>query len=145
MTTYAKVVAASQDDSLTMSQKLDILFKDAKYETYEEALHSLTPEDMAMVPSILKEKEAVLLAHDADGQLLIFRLSDGTYHQMDTGMYTLDGSMLYLVALDDMDQEEQDSFWQAFLEDDMEEGCPRFFYRGGFIDKDLEKSFMSSF
>lgn len=145
MTTYIEMLAASQDSSLTMSQKLDILFKDAEYETYEKSLRYIPPTDMAMVPSILKEKEAVLLAHDADCQLLIFRLNDGTYHQLDTGSYTIDESMIYLLAMNDMDQEDQDFFWSNLLEDDMEDQCPLFFYRGGFVDHDLEKNFTRSF
>jgi len=138
MITYAMMVAASQDASLTMSQKLNILFKDAKYETYEKSLRDLRQDEMSMVPSILQEKDAVLLAHDGDGQLLIFRLSDGTYCQIDTGSYTLDGSMFHLVALDDMDKDDQNSFWQSFLDED-------FFYRGGFVDHDLQHSFATTF
>lgn len=137
MTTYNHMIKVSKDETLTNSQKLHELFKDAKSESL---VVNLAEDDyLEEIPSSCPE-DTQLLAHE-EGQVFLVRFSDNTYHSIDFGAIEDDGKA-QIQAYDDFDQEIMDNFWLSYLDT---EDSPMAFYHGGFIDQDLEDSFLASF
>ena len=126
MTTYQHMIEVSQSDSLTNSQKLHELFRDAKSAPVAKWLY----EDSVLdVPA-----DAQVLAFDGDGDALIVRFSDDTYHAIMSGED--------IVPFDLFNEDEMSEFWDSYLSTD---DTPLAFYRGAFIDQDLERAFLASF
>ena len=126
MTTYQHMIEVSQSDSLTNSQKLHELFRDAKSAPVAKWLY----EDSVLdVPA-----DAQVLAFDGDGDALIVRFSADTYHAIMSGED--------IVPFDLFNEDEMSEFWDSYLSTD---DTPLAFYRGAFIDQDLERAFLASF
>ena len=139
--TYSDIVKVSQDTTLTPSQKLHELFKNSKTESLEMWIdrQSKLFKSHPIDPS-LKIDQAEVVEVNADGQILVFRYPDNTYHFIDAGMYTeIEG--VYHIAYDSVD----DSLEQWFIDLLMTDDSPLVFYRGFWVDEDLQEFFLSSY
>lgn len=143
MTTYDHMLKVSKDQTLTNSEKLHELFKDSKTEPMTNWIAKWASSELfgryTLPPAF--PADAQVLSHDGDGQILIARFNDNTYHLIDSGLWDANDNII-VIPFNDIDQETMDDFWDAHLATD---DTPMAFYRGGFIDQDLEHSFLNSF
>ena len=138
--TYEEIKKVSQDTTLTPSQKMHSIFKNSKTEPLKEWIDRVSIfQDYPIDPS-LKIDQAEVVEVNADGQILVFRYPDNTYYFTDAGMYTEIEGVEY-IAYDEIN-ESIDSYLEDLL---MTNDSPLIFYRGFWIDKDLEASFLNSY
>lgn len=139
MTTYSHMIKVSRTPGLSISEKLHELFCNALSLTLNEAFDE---EDKSRIPEELVTGRAALVMTEGWGQIMTFRLQDNTYVAVDTGMYTPDGDKFAVHFLDELDEDWEAEYWLGLLDD---QDVPLTFYHGGFIDGDLEESFLASF
>jgi translation elongation factor P/translation initiation factor 5A len=139
MTTYTHTLKVSQDLSLTNSQKLHELFKEAKgTNAIACIIDDISEDEVHQLPELPQDAEVVFI--DA-GQVYYIRFPDNTYHILDTGTYTTDHKFFSVLSLDkDYDKEDMEYLWERFLG---EAGLA--FYQGFFIDDEAERKFSASF
>lgn len=140
MTTYNHMLEVIQTPGLSISQKLHELFKGAKSKPLDECYDD---EQARMIPAVLHEKNAECVHTDNWGQTLTFRLDDDTYVMVDSGTFNEQGTEFAVFPYDEDEYAlDEDGLWDYFMSED---DTPLAFYHGGFIDDDLEKSFLASF
>jgi hypothetical protein len=139
MTTHSHVLKVSQDPSLTNSQKLHELFKEAKgTNAIARIIDDISEDEVHQLPELPQNAEVVFI--DA-GQVYYMRFPDNTYHVLDTGVYTTDHKFFSVVSLNkDYDKEDMEYLWERFLGEDASA-----FYQGFFIDNEAERKFSASF
>jgi hypothetical protein len=143
--TYQEIMKVSQDTTLTPSQKMHEIFKNSKTEPLQEWLDKrleLFGQDLVdpVDPSV-KIDQAEVVEVNADGQILVFRYPDNTYHYIDAGAYVeIEG--IDHIAVDSIDDDSIKSYFQDLLVTD---DSPLVFYRGFWVDKDLQKFFLNSY
>jgi len=136
--TYEEIKKVSQDTTLTPSQKMHEIFKNSKTEPLSKWLEQSIFKTHPIDPS-LKIDQAEVVEVNADGQTLVFRYPDNTYYYVDAGMYT---------KIDDVDHiaydliQGNDSYFEDLL---MTDDSPLVFYRGFWVDEDLQKFFINSY
>jgi len=139
MTTYDTMLKVSKDTSLTNSQKLHELFKEAKgTNAIARIIDDISEDEVHQLPELPQDAEVVYI--DA-GQVYFMRFPDNTYHVLDTGTYTTDHKFFSVFSLNkDFDKEAMEFLWETFLG---EAGLA--FYQGFFIDDEAERKFSASF
>jgi hypothetical protein len=143
--TYQEIMKVSQDTTLTPSQKMHEIFKNSKTEPLQEWLDKrleLFGQDLVdpVDPSV-KIDQAEVVEVNADGQILVFRYPDNTYHYIDAGSYVeIEG--IDHIAVDSIDDDSIKSYFQDLLVTD---DSPLVFYRGFWVDKDLQEFFLNSY
>jgi hypothetical protein len=137
--TYEEIKKVSQDTTLTPSQKMHEVFKNSKTQPLRMWIEKQSIfQDHPIDPS-LKIDQAEVVEVNADGQILVFRYPDNTYYYVDAGMYTeIDG--VDHIAYDLI--QEDDSYFQDLL---MTDDSPLIFYRGFWVDEDLQNFFLNSY
>jgi hypothetical protein len=138
--TYTDVLKVSQDTTLTPSQKLHELFKNSKTEPLQKWLDR---QDTPVDPS-LNVGQAEVVEIDADGQIAVFRYPDNTYHWIDAGSYITIDDVDYLPSGSHDDEEE---IVQEYFRDllDTQDPTAGPFYRGFWVDEDLQMFFINSY
>lgn len=143
--TYEDAMKVSQDTTLTPSQKMHELFKNSKTEPLQKWIdeHSIS-QDHPIDPSV-KIDQAEVVEVDADGQILVFRYPDNTYHFLDTGGYVeIEGTTyIQFSSLDNIGVEVTEDYFKNLL--DTEDTSMSPFYRGFWVDEDLQKFFLNSY
>ena len=137
--TYEQIKKVSQDPTLTPSQKMHEIFKNSKTEPLKVWIDTPIFQDHPIDPS-LKIDQAEVVEVNADGQIVVFRYPDNTYHYVDAGLYTEIEGVSY-IAYDSVD-DSIDSYFEDLL---MTNDSPMIFCRGSWIDKDLQKFFLNSY
>ena len=138
--TYEDILKVSQDPTLTPSQKMHEIFKNSKTEPLQEWIDKVSIfQDYPIDPSV-KIDQAEVVEVNADGQILVFRYPDNTYHYLDAGAYVEVEGVDY-IAVDSVDDSIGSYFQDLLMTDD----SPLVFYRGSWIDKDLQKFFLNSY
>ena len=138
--TYEDILKVSQDPTLTPSQKMHEIFKNSKTEPLQEWIDKVSIfQDYPIDPSV-KIDQAEVVEVNADGQILVFRYPDNTYHFLDAGGYVeIEG--VDHIAVDSVDDSIEQWFQDLLMTDD----SPLVFYRGSWIDEDLQKFFLYSY
>jgi len=138
--TYEDAVKVSQDTTLTPSQKLHEIFKNSKTEPLQMWIDKQSIfQDHPIDPSV-KIDQAEVVEVNADGQILVFRYPDNTYHFLDAGGYVEIEGVDY-IAVDSVDDSIEQWFQDLLMTDD----SPLVFYRGFWVDEDLQKFFLNSY
>ena len=143
--TYTDVLKVSQDTTLTPSQKLHELFKNSKTRSLKSYIASSNLfQDYQVEPS-LNVDQAEIVEVDADGQVVTFRYPDNTYHWIDAGSYIKIEGITYIPfsSLDNVDVEVTEDYFKNLL--DTEDTSMSPFYRGFWVDEDLQKFFLNSY
>lgn len=143
--TYTDVLKVSQDTTLTPSQKLHELFKNSKTRSFKDYIESSSLfQDYQVEPS-LNVDQAEVVEVDADGQVVTFRYPDNTYHWIDAGSYIKIEGTTYIPfsSLDNVDVEVTEDYFKNLL--DTEDTSMSPFYRGFWVDKDLQEFFLNSY
>ena len=142
--TYEYIKKVSEDSTLTPSQKMHEIFKNSKTISLKEYIENndLFTSEEPIDPS-LKIDQAEVVEINADGQTVTFRYPDNTYHYVDAGMYIEIEGVRHIAyeSLDNIPEGTQAYFDDLLMTDD----SPLTFYRGGWIDEDLEKFFLSTY
>lgn len=141
--TYEQIKKVSQDTTLTPSQRLHELFKNSKTEPLSTYIDEDFLGEYPLDPSV-RLNEADVVEVNADGQIIVFRYPDNTYHVIDSGATaTIEGSeYISPESLDDFDEETTQQYYNDLL---MTDDSPLTFYRGGWVDKDLQSFFLSTY
>jgi len=137
--TYEEIKKVSQDTTLTPSQKMHEIFKNSKTQPLSKWLDQGIFKTYPIDPS-LKIDQAEVVEVNADGQTLTFRYPDNTYYFIDAGMYTEIEDVDH-IAYDEIN-ESIDSYLEDLL---MIDDSPLTFYRGFWVDEDLQKFFLNSY
>jgi hypothetical protein len=119
-----------RDVKMKRTQKLDEIFKDAKFTSFEEVSTYNDLLDLELIPS--KFIEGQILSSTGQGQLYIFRV-EGQYYEIDLGSEDEEGNYGITSFEDDLDEE----MWSNFIEDFYNEES-MYFYEGGFIDPSIQ-------
>ena len=141
--TYEYIKKVSEDTTLTPSQKIHEIFKNSKTQPLrmwieKQSMFQSTPID----PSV-KIDQAEVVEVSADGQILTFRYPDNSYHFIDAGLYIeIEGvDHIAVFSLDEEPEGTQTYFDDLLMTDD----SPLIFYRGWWVDKDLQEFFLNSY
>ena len=141
--TYEYIKKVSEDTTLTPSQKMHEIFKNSKTQPLrmwieKQSMFQKTPID----PSV-KIDQAEVVEVSADGQILTFRYPDNSYHFIDAGLYIeIEGvDHIAVLSLDKEPEGTQNYFDDLLMTDD----SPLVFYRGWWIDTDLQEFFLNSY
>jgi hypothetical protein len=143
--TYQDAVKIAEDTTLTPSQKLHKLFKNSKTRSLKSYIESSNLfQDYQVEPS-LNVDQAEVVEVDADGQVVTFRYPDNTYHSIDAGSYTKIEGTTYISfsSLDTLDVAVTEDYFKNLL--DAEDTSMSPFYRGFWVDEDLQKFFLNSY
>jgi NDP-sugar pyrophosphorylase family protein len=142
--THSDIVKVSQDTTLTPSQKFHELFKNSKTTSLKSYIASRTLyQDIQVEPS-LNVDQADVVEVDADGQVITFRYPDNTYHWLDAGTYTTIEGTRYLPFISvDVKEEIIEDYFKNLL--DTEDSSMSPFYRGFWVDSDLQEFFLNSY
>jgi hypothetical protein len=142
--TYEDAVKVSQDTTLTASQKLHELFKNSKTTSLKSYIASSNLFQDHQVEPSLNVDQAEIVEIDADGQVVTFRYPDNTYHWIDAGSYvTIEGTEYIPFMSVDTEEEMIQDYFKNLL--DTEDSSMSPFYRGFWVDKDLQMFFLSSY
>jgi hypothetical protein len=142
--THSDIVKVSQDTTLTPSQKLHELFKNSKTTSLKSYIASSNLFQETQVEPSLNVDQAEIVEVDADGQVVTFRYPDNTYHWIDAGSYvTIEGTEYIPFMSVDTEEEIIEDYFKNLL--DTEDSSMSPFYRGSWIDKDLQMFFLSSY
>ena len=142
--TYSDIVKVSQDTTLTPSQKLNELFKNSKTTPLKDYIASSKLFQDPKVEPSLNVDQAEIVEIDADGQVVTFRYPDNTYHWIDAGSYvTIEGTEYIPFMSVDTEEEIIQDYFKNLL--DTEDSSMSPFYRGFWVDKDLQMFFLSSY
>jgi len=142
--THSDIVKVSQDTTLTPSQKLHELFKNSKTTSLKSYIASSNLFQDTQVEPSLNVDQAEVVEVDADGQVVTFRYSDNTYHWIDAGSYvTIEGTQYLPFMSVDVEEEIIQDYFKNLL--DTEDSSMSPFYRGFWVDKDLQMFFLSSY
>lgn len=138
--TYEYIKKVSEDTTLTPSQKIHEIFKNSKTQPLrmwieKQSMFQSTPID----PSV-KIDQAEVVEVNADGQILVFRYPDNTYHFLDAGGYVEIEGVDY-IAVDSVDESTEQWFQDLLMTDD----SPLVFCRGFWVDEDLQRFFLNSY
>jgi hypothetical protein len=112
------------------TQKLDEIFKDAEYSTFEKEAESNDLIDLNKIPSEFIEGQ--ILSYSGQAELYIFRV-EGKYYEISLGVEDEEGNHGITSFEDDLDEE----MWSNFIEDFLSEDS-MYFYEGGFIDPSIQ-------
>jgi NDP-sugar pyrophosphorylase family protein len=142
--THSDIVKVSQDTTLTPSQKLHELFKNSKTTSLKSYIANRTLfQDIQVEPS-LNVDQAEVVEVDADGQVVTFRYPDNTYHWLDAGTYiTIEGTRYLPFISVDVTEEVIEDYFKNLL--DTEDSSMSPFYRGFWVDADLQEFFLNSY
>jgi hypothetical protein len=143
--TYNDALKLSKDTTLTPSQKLHGLFGNAKTLPLKDYIESNDLfQDRPIDPSV-DINNAEIVEVDGDGQVVVFRYPDNTYHTMDAGGYTeIDGvDYISSVGIDALGDDAVNDYFRDLL--DAEDPTSGPFYRGYWIDQEFQKAFVESF
>jgi len=138
--TYEDILKVSQDPTLTPSQKMHEIFKNSKTEPLQEWIDKVSIFQNYPIDPSVKIDQAEVVEVNADGQILVFRYPDNTYHYLDAGAYVEVEGVDY-IAVDSVDDSIGSYFQDLLMTDD----SPSVFYRGSWIDEDLQKFFLNSY
>jgi len=141
--TYEYIKKVSEDTTLTPSQKMHEIFKNSKTEPLRMWIDKQSIfQDCPIDPSV-KIDQAEVVEVNADGQILVFRYPDNSYHFVDAGGYVeIEG--VDHIAVESLDKNPEGT--QAYFDDLlMTDDSPLVFYRGFWVDEDLQKSFENSY
>ena len=142
--THSDIVKVSQDTTLTPSQKLHELFKNSKTTSLKSYIASSNLFQDTQVEPSLNVDQAEIVEIDADGQVVTFRYPDNTYHWIDAGSYvTIEGTEYIPFMSVNTEEEIIQDYFKNLL--DTEDTSMSPFYRGFWVDKDLQKFFLNSY
>lgn len=105
------------------TQKLDEIFKNSRFTSFEEEAKTNSLLDLSKIPSNLKDSE--ILASTGQGQIYLFRLNS-EYFQIDLGVDNL------VTSFEELDEET----WSEFIEDFLDEESA-YFYEGELVDPSI--------
>jgi NDP-sugar pyrophosphorylase family protein len=142
--THSDIVKVSQDTTLTPSQKFHELFKNSKTTSLKSYIANRTLfQDIQVEPS-LNVDQAEVVEVDADGQVVTFRYPDNTDHWLDAGTYiTIEGTRYLPFISVDVTEEVIEDYFKNLL--DTEDSSMSPFYRGFWVDADLQEFFLNSY